>query len=209
MKNIKIKICGMREPENLRQIAGIAPDLIGLIFYPKSPRFITAEKAETLPHFEKIRRVGVFVNETVEKVLETARRAKLFAVQLHGDETPAFCGEIRRRAPDLQIIKVFAIGDGFDGGQLRPFESACDYFLFDTKTAGRGGSGETFDWKILSTFEISKPFFLSGGIGAENVEKALTACARLPLYALDFNSRVETAPGLKSAQMIREIITKL
>ena len=199
----------MREPENLRTIAALEPDFIGLIFYPKSPRFISVEEAENLPQFPEIRRVGVFVNETVEAVLETARRANLFAVQLHGDETPEICAIIKRQKPDLQIIKVFSVGADFNGEQMRLYQETCDYFLFDTKGDKRGGNGEVFDWQILSSLQIKKPFFLSGGIGAKNVSEAIEVCKNLPLFALDFNSRVEASAGVKSPEKVKEIISKL
>lgn len=209
MKNVKIKICGMREPENLRRVAAHKPDFIGLIFYAKSPRFVGVEEAVNLPRFLEIRRVGVFVNETAENILDIARRAELFAVQLHGDETPEFCGEIKRQNVDLQIIKVFPVGAYFDAEQMKLYEEVCDYFLFDTKGEKRGGSGETFDWRILHSFPIKKPFFLSGGIGAENVSEAIEACKNLPLFALDFNSRIEISAGVKSPEKVKKIISKL
>ena len=203
----KIKVCGMREAENLREIAALEPDFLGLIFYPKSPRFVSIERAEKLPEFENIRRVGVFVNETLENILRIAERTKLSFAQLHGDETPQFCGDLQKQS--LKIIKVFKVDESFDSQQLKDFESACDYFLFDTKTANYGGSGNKFDWGILRKMEIKKPFFLGGGIGAENFVEAIEACRDLPLFAIDINSQAEISPGVKSAQIIREILEKL
>jgi phosphoribosylanthranilate isomerase len=206
---VKVKICGMREPENLRFIAALKPDFIGLIFYRKSPRFVLPERAAALPQFSKIRRVGVFVNENVETILEIAARTDLFAVQLHGDESPETCREMKRTNKNLQIIKAFSVGSDFDGKQLEDYEKDCDYFLFDTKAKKRGGSGKVFDWEILQSFPVRRPFFLSGGIGAENVGSAIAACAGLPLFALDLNSRVEISPALKSPEIIEEIIKNL
>lgn len=211
-RNVKIKICGMREPENLRAVAAFEPDFIGLIFYQKSPRFISVERAVGLPQFPKIRRIGVFVNETVEVMLEIAERANLFAVQLHGDESPEICREIKKRNPNLQnlqIIKAFSVAENFDGESLEQYEKVCDYFLFDTKAEKRGGSGKVFDWEILHSFSVRKPFFLSGGIGAANAQEAIAACADLPLFALDLNSQVEISPALKSPEAIKEIIKSL
>ena len=208
MNSVKIKICGMRDAENMRQIAALAPDFFGLIFYPKSPRFISVAEAENLPHFPEIRRVGVFVNENSEVILETAVKAKLSFVQLHGDESPAFCLELKKRNSELRIIKVFNIGADFDARVLKDYEAVCDYFLFDTKTDKRGGSGEIFDWTILQNLDLQKPFFLSGGIGAENVFEAIAACENLPLFALDFNSRIESAAGVKSFAMVNEIFRR-
>ena len=199
----------MREPENLRQIAALEPDFVGLIFYQKSPRFVSPENAARLLNPATLRRIGVFVNESAKTILETALRAKLFAIQLHGDESPEFCREVKERNGEIKIIKAFAIDENFDSTVLQQYETICDYFLFDTKTVGRGGSGREFDWQILRRFEIKKPFFLSGGIGAENISEAIAACDGLPLFAVDVNSRAEIAAGVKSAKIVREIIEKL
>jgi phosphoribosylanthranilate isomerase len=207
MNQPKIKICGMCDAENLREIAGLEPDFFGLIFYPKSPRFVSIERAEKLPEFENIRRVGVFVDESPEKIAEFAGRAKLSLVQLHGNETVRFCESLKKR--NLQIVKVFKVDETFDAQSLNEFEAVCDYFLFDTKTEKHGGSGKSFDWRILSRMEINKPFFLGGGIGAENVAEAIEACRNLPLFALDVNSRAEIAPGIKSTEIVAEIVKSL
>lgn len=208
-RNVKIKICGMREPENLRSVAALQPDFIGLIFYPKSPRFVSVECAADLPQFLKTRRVGVFVNETVKRMSEIAERVNLFAVQLHGDESPEICYEMKQANPNLQIIKAFSTDAAFDTERLKFYENFCDYFLFDTKAEKRGGSGKVFEWEILHSFPIRRPFFLSGGIGAKNARAAIAACANLPLFALDLNSQVEISPGLKSLETIEKIIKSL
>lgn len=211
MKNrgVKIKICGMREPENLRSVAALQPDFVGLIFYRKSPRFISPDKAAALPQFSEINRVGVFVNENVETMSEIAKAANLFAVQLHGDETVEICSEVKKRNPNLRVIKAFSVDADFDGKRLEKYENDCDYFLFDTKAEKRGGSGKVFDWMVLQSFTIRRPFFLSGGIGAENAREAIAACADLPLFALDLNSRAEISPAVKSPEIISEIIKNL
>lgn len=208
-ENLKIKICGMREPENLREIATLSPDYFGLIFYPKSPRYISIEQAERLPRFQGTEYVGVFVNEDAGTMLDYATRAGLFVLQLHGDESPQDCRLIKKLAGRIKLIKAFAVGADFDGNVLKDYEAACDYFLFDTKTENRGGSGHAFDWQILQSFPIKRPFFLSGGVGPENATKAIAACEGLPLYALDLNSRVEISPGLKSVELVKQIIRNL
>ncbi|HEX8266468.1 MAG TPA: phosphoribosylanthranilate isomerase [Pyrinomonadaceae bacterium] len=207
MNNPKIKICGMREPENMLEIAQLKPDFFGMIFYPKSPRFVSIEQAEKLPEFQNVRRIGVFVDESLEKITEIAERANLSFVQLHGSETMRFCESLKKQ--NLQIIKVFKVDENFDGEQLKEFETICDYFLFDTKTSQHGGSGHAFDWQILRRFSINKPFFLGGGIGVENAAKSIEACRNLPLFALDINSRAEIAPGIKSPEIIAEIVKSL
>ncbi len=195
----------MRESENMREVAALQPDYFGLIFYPKSPRSVTIEIAKTLPKFENIKRIGVFVNESVENILTIADQTDLAFVQLHGAESPEFCREIKRANPNLKIIKAFAIDENFAGDVLQPYETAADFFLFDTKTNAHGGSGKSFDWQMLQNLKVRKPFFLGGGINAENAVKAIAACQNLPLHALDVNSRAELAPGVKSPEIIREI----
>lgn len=194
----------MTDAENMREIAALKPDFFGLIFYPRSPRYVSPAKAAELPHFENIKRVGVFVNDTAENVLQIAEQAKLNLVQLHGGESPEFCEALK--AKHLEIIKVFSVDENFDGAVLKQYEAVCDYFLFDTKTLQHGGSGREFDWQILRRFEISKPFFLSGGIGAENAADAVAACEGLPLHALDINSRAEIRAGIKSLEVIQNIL---
>ena len=207
--DLKIKICGMRDADNLRAVAALGPDFLGFIFYPPSPRAVTAEQAAALPAFSEIKRVGVFVNETPETMLATANAARLNMLQLHGDESPETCADIKRRNPQLQLIKAFAVDNSFDGKALAAYETARDYFLFDTRTKQRGGSGHAFDWSVLRRFPIRRPFFLGGGIGPENASEAVAACAGLPLYALDINSRAETAPGVKSVEAVRQIINSV
>lgn len=205
-EGLKIKVCGMREPENLREIAALRPDYFGLIFYPKSPRNIPIEQAEMLPRFPDTEYVGVFVNEDVSVMLDCSTRAGLFALQLHGDEKPRDCRLIKKLAGGIRLIKAFGVGQDFDGSILKNYEEHCDYFLFDTKTENRGGSGHAFVWQILHSFPINRPFFLSGGVGPENASEAIEACAGLPLYALDLNSRLEISPGLKSPELVEQII---
>lgn len=205
----KLKICGMRDAANMREIALLKPDFFGLIFYEKSPRFVSLEQARMLPEFAAIGRVGVFVNETAENVLRIADEAGLSFVQLHGAESPQFCREIKRRAPALKVVKAFAVDNDFDGARLQNYETATDFYLFDTKTAAHGGSGKSFDWRILRKLQINKPFFLGGGIAAENAAEAIAACASLPLFALDANSRAEIAPGVKSPEIVEKIIKAL
>lgn len=207
--DVKIKVCGMRDPDNLRAIAALQPDYFGLIFYPKSARYITPEQAEALPHFFGIIRVGVFVNETVEQMQTIARQAKLFAIQLHGDESPELCAEVKNMRPEPKLIKAFSIDANFDGSSLEAYEEVCDYFLFDTKTDKHGGSGESFDWSILHSFPIRRPFFLSGGIGEENIKEAIAACRNLPLYAIDLNSKIEVSEAMKSPQVFKRLMKNL
>ena len=197
----------MTESANMREIQRLQPDFFGLIFYPKSPRFVSLEQAKTLPQFEDVRRVGVFVNETIENILAMTEAANLSLAQLHGNETPEFCEKLKREG--LTIIKAFSIDENLITSVLKRYEKVCDYFLFDTKTSKYGGSGQSFNWQTLRDLEIDKPFFLSGGISAENAAEAVKACQGLPLYALDINSRAEIRAGIKSPAIVSEIIKSL
>ena len=205
----KIKICGMRDSANIRQIAALKPDFFGLIFYPKSLRYVSVEDAQKLPLFSDIGRVGVFVDENLENVLKVAEKTDLSFVQLHGNESPKFCFDLKKQNSLLQIIKAFAVDENFSGDKLKEYEEVCDFFLFDTQTKNYGGSGKSFEWKILNSLKINRPFFLSGGIGAENAVEAVAACKNLPLFAVDINSRAEFSPGIKVPETIKKIIKVL
>ncbi|MEO1449594.1 MAG: phosphoribosylanthranilate isomerase [Bacteroidota bacterium] len=192
---MKLKVCGMRRPENIEDLLTVKPDFIGFIFYPKSsryaPRFLDPMFAKMLDGPQK---VGVFVNEDVEDVKYLARDYGLDMLQLHGQESPELCGELRDAG--YQVIKVFSVGSEFDFDQLTPYEDVVDYFLFDTKGLLPGGNGTTFDWSLLEDYAGKVPFFLSGGIGPDHV--AQIQALDLPmLYALDVNSKFEVKPGLK------------
>jgi phosphoribosylanthranilate isomerase len=208
-REIKIKVCGMRHADNLADVAALRPDYVGFIFYPLSPRFVPPIEAQKMPQYDGIRRIGVFVNEKVETMLEIADSAGLFAVQLHGDESCGICAQLKSEDPELKVIKAFSVDENFEGSLLKKYESVCDYFLFDTRTEKRGGSGQNFSWEILRKFPIAKPFFLSGGIGPENVAQALESCLGLPIHAVDLNSKIEILPGVKSPLMLAEVLQKL
>lgn len=201
---LEIKICGMKHPNNILEVAALLPDYMGFIFWEKSARYFD----DVIPELPKsIKKVGVFVNETAAIIFEKASKHVLQAVQLHGHESVAFCEELRKILPkDIEIIKVFSVQDEFDFSILEPFEAVCDYFLFDTKGNLPGGNGTTFDWKLLENYPSTKPFFLSGGIGIEELEAVKQILkTELAVYAIDVNSKFETAPGLKNLKLVREL----
>ncbi len=205
---VGIKICGMKYPENILEVASLLPDYMGFIFWEKSSRYFDGVIPE-IP--ASIKKVGVFVNESSSIILVKAQKYNLQAIQLHGQESVAFCTELRQAlGNEIEIIKVFSVADDFDYEVLKPFETVCDYFLFDTKGKLPGGNGTTFDWKVLEKYPSSKPFFLSGGIGLEetNVLHAILT-THLPIHALDLNSKFETEPGLKDKNVLREFQHKL
>ncbi|MFZ0596933.1 MAG: phosphoribosylanthranilate isomerase [Flavobacterium sp.] len=202
---MKLKICGMKYPENIIELGALLPDYMGFIFYEKSARYFNG----TIPELIKtIKKVGVFVNESVENIIGKINKHNLQAVQLHGEESVVFCEELKNKIDNkIEIIKVFSVGDDFNFDLLKPFEDVCDYFLFDTKGKLPGGNGTTFDWKILKNYTSDKPFFLSGGIGLEEI--AAIKNLKLPVYAIDVNSRFEIEPGLKNKNLLTNFKRKL
>jgi phosphoribosylanthranilate isomerase len=205
---MKIKICGMKYPDNILEVASLLPDYMGFIFWEKSARYFDG----IIPELPKsIKKTGVFVNETIAIILNKVVLHDLQVVQLHGKESVDFCEELKNRLPkEVEIIKVFSIIDSFDFEILKPFQSLCDYFLFDTKGKLPGGNGTTFDWKVLEKYPSSKPFFLSGGIGLEEMDAVNEIIkTNLPIYAIDVNSKFEIEPGLKNIELCRDAINRI
>ncbi|MFV8346923.1 phosphoribosylanthranilate isomerase [Flavobacterium sp. ZB4P13] len=207
---MKLKICGMKYPENILEVGSLLPDYMGFIFWEKSARYFDG----VIPELPKsIKKVGVFVNATQDEILEKIAKYDLQAVQLHGQESVAFCLDLKQVLKDengkqvqIKIIKVFSVDDTFDFEVLKPFEAVCDYFLFDTKGKLPGGNGTIFDWKVLEKYPSNKPFFLSGGIGINEMETVKEISkTNLPLYAIDVNSKFEIEPGLKNIELCRNI----
>lgn len=156
---------------------------------------------------ESIKKTGVFVNSMTEDILNFANEYGLNAIQLHGSESPEQCRNLKGEG--FEVIKVFGMGnDDFDFKQLDPYKLHVDYFLFDTKTKHHGGSGLAFDWEVMRQYDNEKPFFLSGGISLENIDQ-IRLLKDSNLYAIDVNSRFETAPGLKEIEKLRQLKTML
>ncbi|HLT72817.1 MAG TPA: phosphoribosylanthranilate isomerase [Cyclobacteriaceae bacterium] len=194
-KDVRLKVCGMRDPENIVEVGERHPDYMGFIFYRKSPRYVGEEfiVPDGLPR--TVQRVGVFVNETTEAMLEIAKKYSLSALQLHGMETPEQCEALR--SGGYKVIKAFAVDSAFDFDKIVPYKAVVDFFMFDTKGAYYGGNAASFDWQLLRQYDQSLPFFLSGGLSPENVD-SIVSLLDMNLYALDVNSGVESAPGIKS-----------
>lgn len=192
---MKIKVCGMKYPENIRAVASLQPDYLGFIFYDKTPRYIGEPDRSMMAEIPAtIQKTGVFVNESPEKTKALVTGYRLDAVQLHGSESPEFCAGLKAHTT---VIKAFGVDGLFDFGILNEYAEAVDYFLFDTKTAIHGGSGKSFNWQLLNGYSLDVPFFISGGLSPENIEEAIQI-DHPEFYGLDLNSRFETAPGLKA-----------
>jgi phosphoribosylanthranilate isomerase len=199
---MKLKICGMKYHNNILEVSQLLPDYLGFIFYEKSLRYFEGE----IPEIPKsIKKVGVFVDARLMEINGKIKKYDLDLIQLHGNETPEFCKNLKQ--DKIEIIKVFSVDDDFDFSELVPFEEVCDYFLFDTKGKLHGGNGITFNWQILEKYKSKKPLFLSGGIGIDEIEKIKTL--KIPIFAIDINSKFETEPGLKNTNLLQQFITQL
>ena len=193
---MKLKVCGMKYPQNIFEVSHLLPDYLGFIFFEKSSRYFDGEIPE-IP--SSIKKVGVFVNASLDDIQSKIAKYNLNLIQLHGDESPEFCEHLKNE--NLKIIKVFSVDDHFDFSILLGYENVCDYFLFDTKGKLHGGNGYAFNWQILENYKSTKPIFLSGGIGIEEIEKIKSI--DLPIFAIDINSKFETEPGLKNITLLK------
>ena len=204
---LKLKVCGMREAENIIQLVQLKPDYMGFIFYAPSKRYVRALEQSTLDSIPShVKKTGVFVNAALEEVNEKIDTYKLDAVQLHGNESPELCESLR--AKKVEIIKAFGIDKDFDFGKLAVYSKVADYFLFDTKTDLHGGSGNTFDWSILEGYTLDVPYFLSGGLSIENIGQ-VKSINDPKLYALDLNSRFELEPAVKDINKLTTVFNEI
>jgi phosphoribosylanthranilate isomerase len=205
---MKLKICGMKYPDNILEVGTLLPDYMGFIFWEKSARYFDGT-LPTLP--QSIKKIGVFVNANKEEIEAQVLKHDLQAVQLHGQESVAFCHELKNTlANTTEIIKAFSVDDTFDFNQLEPFETVCNYFLFDTKGKLPGGNGTTFDWKVLEQYPSQKPFFLSGGIGLDEIDLVKQILKTdLPIIAIDVNSKFEIEAGLKNKEELDRFKQKI
>ena len=213
--NYQLKVCGLTKMDQIQELISLNTDFLGFIFYEKSPRFVlnhlSLKEISEINHQGK---VGVFVNETVEKISEISEKAKLSFIQLHGDEDEKFILQLRQiLGNNIKIIKVIRIGNqSFDELQktINQQPSTVNYLLFDTDSKAFGGTGKTFDWQILNEIEIPIPYFLSGGISLENIHQ-LSTINHQPL-AIDINSKFEIEPGNKNLEKIKkftQIVNKI
>ena len=200
---MKIKVCGMKNPENIEAILEFQPDFMGFIFYKQSKRYVDNELdiAEIVSNNTK--KVGVFVNSPISRVLEIVAKHKLDLVQLHGNESVDYLRDLS--SEKVKIIKVFQISEHFNWSETLPFEEYSNYFLFDTATKNYGGSGLKFEWNQLKNYSGKLPFFLSGGISLDDVESIKKLSIPL-LYGVDINSKFESSPGNKKTELVKTMI---
>ena len=204
---MQFKVCGITNIEAANAIANAGANYIGFIFYPSSKRYaLTSLSLNDITAFKpaNAKKVGVFVNETTAKVIEIATKAGLDMIQLHGDEDASYCATIQSTFP---VIKVFRVSKNVPDFAL--FENVASYYLFDTDSALYGGTGQHFNWEIIKKTSFNKPFFLSGGIGindVQGIQVLKAATAGKDLVALDLNSKFETSPGIKNIELIKTFI---
>ena len=197
MKNVKLKICGMIYPENIEEISALHPDYLGFIFWEKSSRNMDFNSIPDIP--TNIKKVGVFVDASIQEIAAKINQYQLDIIQLHGNETTIFCKNVKKLG--VEVIKVFSVDSNFNFSKLKEYVFVVDYFLFDTKGKLPGGNGITFDWNILENYHFNIPYFLSGGIGTTEIDglkEFLKSPAANKCYGIDVNSRFEKKPGIKN-----------
>jgi len=205
IKQLKIKVCGMKFTENREEVQQLPIDFFGFIFYPPSKRYIGKNPPSGLFNSEKPK-VGVFVDENAFEILALAKNLGFDYIQLHGKENPKTCQLLKNQG--LKIIKAFSINETFQFHETEPFEGVANYFLFDTKSNLPGGSGKKFDWKILEKYKGNTQFLLSGGIQPEDAE-AIKNIDHPQFVGVDLNSGFEDEPGLKNIEKLRSFIEEI
>ena len=222
LDQLQIKVCGITDINQALALDALCVDYIGFIFYAPSKRYVLNNVALTdLKIFipTRAKKVGAFVNESIESIVNTVVAAGLDMVQLHGDEDALYYSLLKSKFNELaqekttinnkniEVIKVFRVGDSMPN--LTPFENIADYYLFDTDSKMYGGTGAHFNWELLKGNTIGKPYFLSGGIGPDDVSKITSfveSDAAGNCTAVDVNSKFETAPGQKNIQLLQSFI---
>lgn len=198
---MKIKVCGLKYPDNIHAIEALEPQYMGFIFYGRSPRFVDDLNKDALAAISpEIIKTGVFVNENAEQIEAFIDKYGFSAIQLQGNESPEFAAQFRSK---VQVLKAFGVNEDFDFEQLKDYVGKVDYFLFDTKTDTHGGSGKTFNWDILNKYNLDVPFFLSGGLSLDNLDQ-ISKITHPQFYGVDLNSKFEIEPGLKDIKKLKQ-----
>lgn len=226
-KDLIIKVCGMRDADNINDVSALDINWMGFIFYPKSPRYVRqiSSNAGIIPDYSslkekataddagRIRRVGVFVDDMPQNIVTRVFNYHLDIVQLHGSESPVMIDNLRRTLdPDIRkgikIMKAISVKSDDDILKCKDYEGHVDYFLFDTKTPLKGGSGEQFDWSVLQSYDGATPFLLSGGIGPDDARR-VRAFSHPRCIGIDVNSKFENEPAFKDVDMLRKFISEV
>ena len=221
MDKVTVKVCGMRDDENIREVVALGVDWIGMIFWAKSPRNVTMiptyagiipDRGADIGNF-KAKRVGVFVDEMAQNIITRVVNYKLDLVQLHGHETPTLIRNLRRTLdpdirPGVKFIKAISVSSRDDIAKYKDYADCVDYFLFDTKCPSVGGSGEQFDWSVLDAYDGDVPFLLSGGIGPDDAGR-VRSFHHPKCIGIDLNSRFETEPGVKDISKLKQFLEQL
>lgn len=209
-KQLKVKVCGMKFPDNIMEISSLSLDYLGFIFHPKSPRFCQNEGKKILENIRgNVIPVMVSVDMPEEQLLNIVKEWGFKVVQLHGKESPEQCDRLRKHG--LEVWKAIPIGNDFDvvpNDMITQYEEVADFFLFDTATKLHGGSGKRFDWKLLENYKGKLPFMLSGGISQSDATEILNI-SHPKLVGIDLNSKFEVSPGLKDLQMLSSFLSTL
>jgi len=197
----------MKHSQNIQEVVNSSLDLMGFIHYPKSKRYVGEDFVvpESIQSNVNIKSVAVMVNQPIEDVLINEKFQQYDLLQLHGDESPEYCGKLKNAG--YNTIKAFGINSSFDFEILKKYESVVDYFLFDTKSDQYGGTGMQFSWEVLDKYKLDKPYFLSGGISPENI--AQIGQINIRPYCIDINSKFEIEPGLKDANLVSKAIDQI
>lgn len=232
-----IKVCGMRDARNIREVSQLGVDMIGMIFYPKSPRYVEMQSSHAgiIPDYAKEdigasdssgsssesvstsskspARVGVFVDDMVQNIVTRVVNYHLDYVQLHGNEPREMCENLRSTLdpdirPGIKIIKAISVSDASDIQKYKEYVGAVDLFLFDTKCKTVGGSGQQFDWQVLEQYDGEVPFLLSGGIGPEDASR-LHAFHHPKCIGIDLNSHFEIEPGVKDVEKLKGFLNEI
>ena len=220
-----IKVCGMRDAQNIREVSQLGVDMIGMVFYPKSPRYVEMQSSHAgiIPDYVKEdiniksakspARVGVFVDDMVQNIVTRVVNYHLDYVQLHGNEPREMCENLRSTLdpdirPGIKIIKAISVSDASDIQKYKEYVGAVDLFLFDTKCKTVGGSGQQFDWQVLEQYDGEVPFLLSGGIGPDDASR-LHAFHHPKCIGIDLNSRFEIEPGVKDVEKLKGFLNEM
>lgn len=203
---MKIKVCGLRDRDNIQAVAALAPDYMGFICYEPSPRYVKDMPMDVLADLpSSVYKTAVFVDENAETINTLIDTFGFNAIQLHGSESPEFANSFRDK---VTVFKAFGLNADFDFEQLNNYANKVDYFLFDTKTDLHGGSGKTFEWSVLDKYKLTTPFFLSGGLSLDNLAEVNTI-THPQFYGVDLNSKFETSPGVKDIEKLKKAFNML